>query len=48
MPTNWGASLLLIPQSLAYLLLRKLDCEGPKYFAGMREFTGHREAILRV
>ena len=53
---DWGASLLLIPQSPACLLLRNLEDEGPKYFGGMRELpeigghpaglTGDAKAIL--
>lgn len=41
-----GDRLLLIPQSPACLLLRKLEGEGLKYFAEMRKFTDNRRAIL--
>ena len=48
MPSYGGDRLLLIPQSPACLLLRKLEGEGPKYFAEMRKFTVNRRAILWV
>jgi hypothetical protein len=48
MPTYGGDRLLLIPQSPACLLLRKLEGENPKYFAEMRKFIVNRRAILWV